>query len=286
MLSDILHSSISVGQEQNQVRQIVDKQRWYFVDEAGDLTFYGKGKKVIVGTEGCSRTFLLGYFRIADPQIVRAKLAEVRLAISTDRYLKHIPSLQKSLVSFHAKDDCPEVRYLVYKALENVDFRAQVVVARKREEHFRTNFGCSDTKFYDAIVRTLFGRQLHIAECNTIVFARRGTKERQFALREAVQAAVARFRAKHNGSAETEVLVETSRPLQEPALQAADYVLWAVQRAYERREMRYYECLRERIQLVWDVFDWDKMDATRRKRDVIYNQRVNPFDIEKTSPLS
>jgi hypothetical protein len=43
------------------MRPIVDKERWYFVDEAGDPVFYGKGKKCIVGTEGCSRTFSVGF---------------------------------------------------------------------------------------------------------------------------------------------------------------------------------------------------------------------------------
>jgi hypothetical protein len=269
------------------MRSIVDKERWYFVDEAGDLSFYAKGgEKTIVGTEGCSKVFLLGYFRVCDPQIVRAKLAEVRLAISTDRYLKSIPSLKKSLVSFHAKDDCPEVRYLVYNALQTIDFRAQIVVARKREEHFRKEFNRSENKFYDKTVTFLFGNQLHIAERNSIVFARRGTKARQHALRTAVQTAVDRFRRKFIDAAETEVNVDTNRPLQEPALQAADYVLWAVQRAYERREMRYFDALRDKIQLVWDVYDFEKRALTGRFRANIYNERKNPFNIEKTSPLS
>jgi hypothetical protein len=240
-----------------EMRRVVDKERWYFVDEAGDLNFYAKGsRKVIVGTEGCSRVFLLGYFRVCDPQVVRAKLAEVRLAIFNDRYLQPIPSVKKSLVSFHAKDDCPEVRHLVYSALQTIDFRAQIIVARKREEHFREDFECSDDKLYDRTVTTLFGNQLHIAERNYIVFARRGTKTRQYALRDAVQTAVDRFRKKFSDATETEVSVVTSRPLQEPALQAADYILWAVQRAYEKREMRYFEAMREKIQLVKDIYDF------------------------------
>lgn len=279
-------SSVAVGQEQESVRPIVDQERWHFVDEAGDPNFYGKGKKIIVGTEGCSRVFLVGYFRVYDPQIIRAKLAEVRFAISNDRYLRPIPSLQKSMVAFHAKDDCPEVRYLVYSALQNIDFRAQVVVARKREEYFREVFNSSTDRFYDKLVTFLFSNKLHLAKSNAIVFARRGTKPRQHALRAAVQAAVDRFRKKHDEAPETEVLIDTSSPLQEPALQAADYVLWAVQRAFEMREMRYFDCLREKIQLIWDVYDLDKAKETGRFSTTIYNEKKNPFDIKKTSPLS
>src|SRR6267154_3168487 len=76
---------------------------WYFVDEAGDPTFYGPGKKIIVGQEGCSRIFSVGFLRCKAPQQIRDKLAEVRVAIAGNKYLKDIPSLQKSLVGFHAK---------------------------------------------------------------------------------------------------------------------------------------------------------------------------------------
>jgi hypothetical protein len=115
------------------MRPIIDKERWYFVDEAGDPNFYGKGKKVIVGTEGCSRVFLLGYFRVCDPQLVRARLAEVRLAISNDRYLTPIPSVQKSVVGFHATDDCPAG---TGRTAECSTFRLVARVSRQRNVGF------------------------------------------------------------------------------------------------------------------------------------------------------
>jgi hypothetical protein len=88
------------------MKQAEDKPRWYYVDEAGDPNFYGKGKKFIVGTEGCSLTFSLGFLRTYDPQAIRSKLADVRLEVLADRYLKDIPSIIKSQRAFHAKDDC------------------------------------------------------------------------------------------------------------------------------------------------------------------------------------
>ena len=71
--------------------------------------------------------------------------------------------------------------------------------------------------------------------------------------------------------------------MQEPALQVVDYVNWAVQRAFERGEMRYFEYLRDKIELVWDVFDFEKY---KLKEGNIYDRRRNPFDIKKASPLS
>ena len=122
------------------MKQAEDKPRWYYVDEAGDPNFYGKGMNIIVGTEGCSRTFSLGFLRTYDPQAIRSKLADVRLEVLTDRYLQDISSIIKSQRAFHAKDDCAEVRKLVYSALEKMDFGVQVVVARKEGEDVSLKF--------------------------------------------------------------------------------------------------------------------------------------------------
>jgi len=95
------------------------------------------------------------------------------------------------------------------------------------------------------------------------------------------------FRKKYSGAALTEVTVETSRPAQEPVLQAVDYALWAVQRAFEKGEMRYFDFLRDKIELVWDIYDIEKMkEARRRGASIIYDRKKNPFDIKKVSPLS
>lgn len=260
-----------------------DKARWYFVDEAGDPTFYTSGKKLIVGTEGCSRTFSVGLLRTYDPQQIRSKLADVRLEVMNDRYLQDIPSIQKSLRAFHAKDDSPEVRKLVFSALDKMDFSLQVVVARKLEWLFRTKHNGSQDAFYDDLVTHMFERQMHLSKQNNIVFSRRGSKPRQHALRAAVELSVQRFREKHPEATATEVTVETNQPAQETVLQAVDYGLWAVQRAFERGEMRYFEFLRPKIEVVWDIFDFDRI---KQRGSVFYDRKRNPFNLNIVSPLS
>ena len=39
----------------------------YFLDEAGDATFYGKGRVPIIGQEGVSCTFILGLLKLHEP---------------------------------------------------------------------------------------------------------------------------------------------------------------------------------------------------------------------------
>ena len=55
------------------MKQPLDEHRYFYVDETGDPGFYAKGKKLIVGQEGCSRTFGLGFFRTADPAAIFGK---------------------------------------------------------------------------------------------------------------------------------------------------------------------------------------------------------------------
>ena len=263
------------------MKQAQDEHRFFYVDETGDPSFYGKGKKLIVGNEGCSRTFGVGFLRTADPAAIRQRLLALREGVLADRYLKDIPSMEKTRRAFHAKDDCPEVRKLVFGCLDGLEFSVQIVVARKLEALFKTRHKLSQDAFYNDLTSHLFERQLHLAHRNTIMFARRGNKAQQHALRIAVEAGVASFRNKYPNATTTTVDVQTAYSAEEPLLQAADYALWAVQRAFERGEMRYFDFIAPKVEIVWDIYDFASLKAGS---PVIFT-RKNPFHIDKVSPL-
>lgn len=70
---------------------MLEKQQLYeyhrFLDEAGDSTFFGKGKTPIVGTEGVSKCFILGMLKIKeDIAEVRKKVVTLQNEIMEDRY--------------------------------------------------------------------------------------------------------------------------------------------------------------------------------------------------------
>jgi hypothetical protein len=53
--------------------------------------------------------------------------------------------------------------------------------------------------------------------------------------------------------------------------------------------MRHFEYMRDKIEMIWDVYDFKKLTAIKKRRikgSVIYNRTSNPFDIKKASPLS
>jgi hypothetical protein len=224
---------------------------------------------------------MLGYVETTDPGPIRASIDSVRAEVASDKYLRAIPSVAKTVRAFHAKDDCPEVRMMVYKALASLDFSVQIIVARKLEPMFRTRYRGSQDKFYDELVTWLFENRLHRCERNRIIFARRGTKTRQHALHEAIRDSVARFQKRWSADVKTEIAVETAQPSDEPMLQVVDYTNWALYRAYDRGEMRYFDFLRDKIELVWDVFDREKYKGGLN----FYTRGKNPFSAEKISPI-
>lgn len=65
---------------------------------------------------------------------------------------------------------------------------------------------------------------------------------------------------------------------EEPLLWATDYVLWAVQRAYERGEFGYYDCLKDKISLIIDIFDTKKYPKN-------YYSKTNLLEAKKIDPV-
>ena len=97
--------------------------RHYFVNEGGDSTLFSKTGKVLVGTEGCSRFFILGLLDVPNPVVLKDRFDELRARLISDSYFKNVPSMQpnerKTAIAFHAKDDLPEVRRDVFIERKN-----------------------------------------------------------------------------------------------------------------------------------------------------------------------
>ena len=55
-----------------------------FVDEAGDPVLFNARGKLIVGSEGCSRYFLLGMLDIPNPVALEAELGRLRARLLAD----------------------------------------------------------------------------------------------------------------------------------------------------------------------------------------------------------
>lgn len=122
------------------------KKCYYFVDESGDPNFFNKHGKNLLLSGDSSPIFIGGYLETDDMNSIHKLMNEVREEIINDEYLSDIPSIKKSIKHFHAKDDCPEVREKVFKAINKMDIKVHVIVARKNSDQFRSKFNTKSKK--------------------------------------------------------------------------------------------------------------------------------------------
>lgn len=240
-------------------------RRQYFVDEAGDPTLFGARGKVMLGSEGCSRYFMLGVVDVANPPALGAALDSLRQNLLADPYFRGVPSMQperrKTALAFHAKDDVAEVRREVFRELMQHELKFFAVVRDKQRvltyvqqrNHMDAAYRYRPNELYDSLVSRLFKDRLHLSPEVEVCFASRGSSDRSAALTQALRRARLRFAAKWNTQSDSQIAVRESTPARAPCLQAADYFLWALQRHFERGERRFLELVWPKVSLVHAV---------------------------------
>jgi len=131
-----------------------------FLDEAGDTTFYGEGRRDIIGTAGVSFAFIIGMLKVNVPRDeLRREITALQLEIAADPYLNRIPSVAKKIAKgafyFHAKDDPPEVRERFFRFIVNRDVAFEAVAAQKITELFQRKHHDREAEFYADILSHL-----------------------------------------------------------------------------------------------------------------------------------
>jgi hypothetical protein len=260
------------------MRETKAVKMYFFVDESGDPTILGRRGKNLMNEGLVSKTFMVGYVEISDPKELTRRLDALRDEIVKDEYLSGVPSLASTSNAFHANKDCAEVKERVFRLLKREDFRAFIVVARKNEALFRKKFDLKPDKLYQYLVSKLFENRLHLYKHIDIYFASMGNIVRERTMWNAINEAIASFEKKWKKQNSNEIRVFVQQSSQLPMLQVVDYVLWTVNRAYERNDFRYYRFLSEKISLIQDVFDVEKYPHT-------YYTPQDPLDPKKMSPV-
>lgn len=240
-------------------------RRSCYVDEAGDPVIFDARGRALPGQDGCSRYFILGAMEAADPAALGEDLDALRRQLLADPYFRGVPSMQperrKTAIAFHAKDDLPEVRREVYKVLARHELKFFAVVRDKlrvldyvqqRNRH-DANYRYNPNELYDSLVSRLFKNRLHLTPEVDVCFASRGRSDRSAALRMALEKAKVRFESQWARPVTSSIVARQSNPGAEPALQAVDYLLWAIQRYFERNESRYADLIWPKVGVIHAV---------------------------------
>ena len=228
---------------------------YYFFDEAGDTQILGRRGINLMERGTASKTFMVGYLETDNPSDCRRKLQELHEKLCNDEYLASIPSMTSTNRAFHANKDCHEVRAEVFRLLKQLDFKFYCIVARKDVERFRRMFEFKEKKIYKYLVTRLLENRLHLYPHIDIYFSAMGNVVRQDTMQEAVNDAIDSFYLQSNIENSSEIRILIQQSSNEPMLQFADYVLWTIQRAFERGEYRYYNYLKEKIEVIYDIFE-------------------------------
>ena len=277
--------------ENKQTPEAPSSIRHYFVDEGGDSTLFSRTGKALVGTEGCSRFFILGLLDVPDPVALNDRFDELRARLMSDSYFKSVPSMQpderKTALAFHAKDDLPEVRRDVFQILRDTEgLRFFAVVAdklsvleyvrqrNKREPTYRYH----PNELYDYLIGRLFKERLRQHSRYDVIFSKRGKSGRTDSLRQAIEFAPDLLQNQSNLSSgiltDVSLNVSAATPKEHAGLQAVDYFIWALQRLYERGEDRYLVYLWQAFGLVHDI------DDTREAHHGLYYTQNKPLTSE------
>jgi hypothetical protein len=249
-----------------------------FLDETGDTTFFGKGRKVIIGQNGVSLSFGLGVVKIDRPlEEVRREIRALEKQVEADPLLNSIPSVQKRIASggffFHACKDTPDVRSVLLHYLRELPCEAEIVVARKIPALFKMQHNSREEEFYADLLAHLIKNRLKRPGTLVLNVAERGSSTREKVLTDALQLATERA-AKRWGAdkLQTRVVFNVQNPRIEPLLTVSDYLCWVVQRVFEQGEVRHYNYLAEKIRLVVDLYDREKYEGYKN-----YYDKKNPL---------
>lgn len=234
----------------------------YFLDEAGDSTFYGKGKTPILGEEGVSSCFILGLLKINEPlDVIRKKVIDLQNQIESDPYYDKVVSILKKKSThgyyLHAKDDVPEVRKAAYELIRGMDCSFEAVVARKIYYLYENEHNGNEAEFYADLLSHLLKNRLWKYDRLVLNIAERKKCTTVNNLQKGLDLAMVHSNSRYPGRANNcKVVFNVQKPTVEPLLNIADYLCWSIQRVFERGETRYYDYVSSKISVVWDIYDF------------------------------
>lgn len=259
-----------------------------FLDEAGDTTFYGKGKIPIIGTTGVSKTFILGMVKFNEPiEPIRIKILDLCSKVQVNSYYNKIPSVVKRSCKgsyfFHAKDDVPELRKEFFDFIQSVDCSFQAVVGRKIISLFEKKHNGKDTEFYADMLSHLLKDKFTNQPRLVLNVAERSNSTAINNLEKGLLKAKNRYFFQNPNKKITDRISFCVHKYQnEPLLSIADYLCWVVQRIFETGETRFYNYMLSKISLVVDLYG-SKSNGFNNH----YDNNTNPLtEKNKVSPLS
>jgi hypothetical protein len=232
--------------------------RYLFIDESGDPAFYGNQKELLIGSEGFQPYLIMGMIETADRKTLRKAVIGFMDNIKADDLYNTVPSVANIKGWYvHARVDHPEIRAKFFELIRNLDgFKAHIVISKKDLNIFTRKHNSNPTEYYFDVLHHLLNRRLYDSGCqyNLYLSQRRNSSLNSF---QAVvdKALVVR---EPKGAPNIKYNLEIVPGKEMPELSIIDYLLWAVHRKLTKGEGRYFEALKNKYDMIIDLYVEDQ----------------------------
>ena len=231
--------------------------KYIFIDESGDPSFYGSGKKLLVGTEGFQPYLIIGMVETNNRKALRKAVIEFMDSVKSDILYNSIPSVNtKKEWYVHARADHPEIRIKFIELLRQLpNYKAHLVVAKKVLSIFNRKHNNNPTEFYFDVLHHLLANQM--TDSNThykLYLSQRGNNSMN-KFSEAVTKALKSDAMKSGREQEISYSLEIVSSEEMPELSVIDYLMWAIQRKLLKGEERYFEALKEKYGTILKLYE-------------------------------
>jgi hypothetical protein len=222
-----------------------------FVDESGNPEVHNRYGTDLLASGLTSNYFVLAAVRTEDPIGLRNAMTGCIAWADT----QFGTGKGKAPVSeLHARDDRPSLRTLVIQELTKQPIKAMAIAMDKRLLDPNKGWRTDRTRFYNEMAAYLLGDSLHTYDTTSILFSHKN-QDSITDLKAMTKAISTRWAAvlRQTGAKPSMASANHKKCAQEPALYAADYVAWAVFRAFESVDLRYVNGLQPVLSHVWDL---------------------------------
>lgn len=254
---------------------------YFFIDEAGDASFYAKRKKLLVGTEGFQPNLYLGMIALQDKKRIRNAVVEFMNNIKSDPLYNTIASVKNPDWYLHARGDYPDIRAKFFEFIRDLEgIKCYIVIGRKRLATFQGKHNSSEREFYFDMVYHLLKDRMKNEDEDYQIFLSAREKNTQQHLGDAVQKALKRDNGKRENPLQINCKFDIVRSVDTPELSIIDYLLWALNRYIMHGEERFFKALQHKYNLIIDMYDFKKYKLSTENN---YYHKSNPFSKEKAS---
>lgn len=232
------------------------KEKYIFIDESGDPSFYASGKKLLVGTDGFQPYLIIGMVETSDRKALRRPIIQFMDRIKSDILYNSIPSVASQKEWYvHARGDHPEIRIQFFEFIRTLhDIKANVVIARKDLSIFNKKHNNNPSEFYFDVLHHLLANQL--TDPDTVYhlyLSQRGNNTMQ-RFSEAVVKALKTDELKREKKLVINYKLDIVSSKDTPELSLIDYLMWAIQRKLIKKEERYFEALKDKYGSIIDLY--------------------------------